>query len=132
MDTLRWPEAFVGDAPYVNSANADLDLNGVDSVAEGIATINAWLEANGYGEATITYKLRDWLFSRQRYWGEPFPIVYDEAGRPHALPDEQLPADAARDRQLLAAHVRPGRRALRAGEPARPPGLVGRRRARPR
>ena len=48
---------------------------------------------NGAGEATITYKLRDWLFSRQRYWGEPFPIVYDVDGNPHALPDEMLPVE---------------------------------------
>ena len=61
------------------------------SVDDGIAAINAWLEAEGVGEATITYKLRDWLFSRQRYWGEPFPIVYDVDGHPHALPDDELP-----------------------------------------
>ncbi len=91
LDTARWPEAFVGNAPYINSSNGDLDLDAVDSVAEGVAATNAWLEANGYGEATITYKLRDWLFSRQRYWGEPFPIVYDTAGHAHALPDELLP-----------------------------------------
>ena len=59
--------------------------------ADGIAATNAWLEAHGAGESTITYKLRDWLFSRQRYWGEPFPIVYDVDGNPHALPDEMLP-----------------------------------------
>ncbi|NBV74370.1 MAG: leucine--tRNA ligase, partial [Actinobacteria bacterium] len=46
---------------------------------------------NGHGEATVTYKLRDWLFSRQRYWGEPFPVVYDDDGNPHTLPDEMLP-----------------------------------------
>jgi leucyl-tRNA synthetase len=91
LDTDRWPEAFVGDAPYVNSANASIDLNGTDSVEAGVAAINAWLEAEGVGEATVTYKLRDWLFSRQRYWGEPFPIVYDVDGRPHALPDDLLP-----------------------------------------
>ncbi len=52
---------------------------------------NAWLEANGAGHGTINYKLRDWLFSRQRYWGEPFPIVYDADGHPHAIPDHMLP-----------------------------------------
>jgi leucyl-tRNA synthetase len=91
LDTSRWPEAFIGDAPYVNSANKGVDLNGMTSVEEGVAAINAWLEAEGVGEATITYKLRDWLFSRQRYWGEPFPIVYDVDGHPHALPDDELP-----------------------------------------
>ena len=55
-----------------------------------------WLEANGHGEGTVTYKLRDWLFSRQRYWGEPFPIVYDETGLPIGLPESMLPVDAAR------------------------------------
>jgi leucyl-tRNA synthetase len=48
---------------------------------------------HGHGEATINYKLRDWLFSRQRYWGEPFPIVYDEHGNAHTLPDDQLPLE---------------------------------------
>jgi leucyl-tRNA synthetase len=91
LDTSRWPVAFVGDAPYVNSSNDGLDLNHVSDVAEGVRLTNDWLEAHGHGEATITYKLRDWLFSRQRYWGEPFPIVYDEDGRPYALPDEVLP-----------------------------------------
>ncbi len=93
LDTATWPEAFVGNAPYVNSSNASLSLNGVANVADGVATTNAWLEANGHGEATINYKLRDWLFSRQRYWGEPFPVVYDEHGSPHTLPDELLPVE---------------------------------------
>ena len=93
LDTSQWPIAFIGDAPYVNSSNESLDLNGIASVAEGVRLTNEWLEANGHGEATITYKLRDWLFSRQRYWGEPFPIVYDEDGRPYALPDEMLPVE---------------------------------------
>ena len=91
LDTAHWPEAFTGDAPYVQSANDELSLNGIDNKADGIATINAWLEAHGVGKATINYKLRDWLFSRQRYWGEPFPIVYDVDGRPHALPESLLP-----------------------------------------
>ncbi len=97
-DTSTWPEAYIGDAPYINSSNADLvngglNLNGLDDVAEGVAATNAWLEANDLGEATVTYKLRDWLFSRQRYWGEPFPIVYDDDGVPHGLPDAMLPVE---------------------------------------
>ena len=93
LDTSTWPEAFVGDAPYVNSANDTIDLNGIATKADGIATVNEWLEANGKGEATITYKLRDWLFSRQRYWGEPFPVVYDVDDNPHVLPDDMLPVE---------------------------------------
>jgi len=90
-DASTWHDAFVGDAPYINSANDSLTLNGVASVAEGVHLTNEWLAAHGHGNATITYKLRDWLFSRQRYWGEPFPIVYDTDGNPHALPASALP-----------------------------------------
>ncbi|MCL4120198.1 UNVERIFIED_CONTAM: hypothetical protein GTU68_022972 [Idotea baltica] len=86
-----WPVAYVGDAPYVQSSNDSLDLNGTSDVASGVAKTNDWLEANGHGHATINYKLRDWLFSRQRYWGEPFPIVYDADGNPHTIPADMLP-----------------------------------------
>ena len=91
LDTSTWEGAFVGDAPYVNSSNGTLDLNGITSVAEAKRLTNEWLEANGHGQAAVTYKLRDWLFSRQRYWGEPFPIVYDLNGNPHGLPGSELP-----------------------------------------
>ena len=91
LDTSTWDSAFVGDAPYVNSSNDSLDLNGIESVATAKHMTNQWLAEQGHGEAAITYKLRDWLFSRQRYWGEPFPIVYDPDGNPHGLPDSELP-----------------------------------------
>ncbi|MEZ5138833.1 MAG: leucine--tRNA ligase [Acidimicrobiales bacterium] len=83
-------EAHVGDGVAMASANADLSLDGL-AVAEAKAAIIAWLEAEGLGAGTVQYKLRDWLFSRQRYWGEPFPIVYGEDGEPRALPADQLP-----------------------------------------
>ena len=86
-----WPEAFVGEGTYVNSANDDVSLNGLRTTSEAKALINGWLTSRGLGMPTVTYKLRDWLFSRQRYWGEPFPIVYDDKGRAHAVPTKELP-----------------------------------------
>ncbi len=84
--------AWTGDGEVINSANSEISLNGMD-VAEAKAAITRWLEARGLGEATVTYKLRDWLFSRQRYWGEPFPIVYDDQGLPITLPESMLPVE---------------------------------------
>ncbi len=85
-----WPEAFTGAGEAMASANQGVSLDGL-ATADAIATVNAWLAAAGAGEATVTYRLRDWLFSRQRYWGEPFPIVYDDEGLPVALPESMLP-----------------------------------------
>ncbi|MEV7987796.1 leucine--tRNA ligase [Micromonospora sp. NPDC085948] len=87
-------KAYTGDGPAINSAAHDrgLDLNGL-GVADAKAATIAWLEANGHGTGAVTYRLRDWLFSRQRYWGEPFPIVYDETGAAIALPEEMLPVE---------------------------------------
>ncbi|WP_040312685.1 leucine--tRNA ligase [Gleimia coleocanis] len=82
--------AWTGDGVIVNSENAEISLNGLNK-AEAIAKITAWLEERELGFATITFRLRDWLFSRQRYWGEPFPVVYGADGRVHALPEEMLP-----------------------------------------
>ncbi|RAL24684.1 leucine--tRNA ligase [Lujinxingia litoralis] len=78
--------AHTGDGELVNS---DF-LNG-KAVADAKKTIIAWLEERGLGQGTINYKLRDWLFSRQRYWGEPFPILHREDGQVVPLPEEQLP-----------------------------------------
>ena len=83
-------EAYTGEGPAINSANDEISLNGL-RVAEAKEAIIGWLERRGAGTRTVTYKLRDWLFSRQRYWGEPFPIVYDESGLPIALPEDMLP-----------------------------------------
>ena len=85
-------EAFTGDGPAINSANDSVSLDGLP-VDEAKARIIDWLSEQGSGVATTTYRLRDWLFSRQRYWGEPFPIVYDEDGQPVPLPDSMLPVD---------------------------------------
>jgi leucyl-tRNA synthetase len=85
-------EAYLGEGPAINSANGEISLNGL-GVEDAKAAITNWLEAKGLGTGTTTYRLRDWLFSRQRYWGEPFPIVYDENDRPIALPEEMLPVD---------------------------------------
>ncbi|MCV7330643.1 leucine--tRNA ligase [Mycobacterium cookii] len=80
--------AHTGDGALVNSDY----LNGL-SVASAKEAITARLEADGRGTARIEYKLRDWLFARQRYWGEPFPIVYDSDERAHALDDAALPVE---------------------------------------
>jgi leucyl-tRNA synthetase len=78
-------EAYIGDGAAINSGF----LNGLD-VASAKARMIAWLEAEGHGTSRVNYKLRDWLFSRQRYWGEPFPIVFVD-GDPRAVPDSELP-----------------------------------------
>ena len=79
-------EPYLGDGPAVNSDYLD-GLN-VDAAKEAITRR---LEAAGRGAGRVEFRLRDWLFARQRYWGEPFPIVYDEDGRAYPLPESQLP-----------------------------------------
>lgn len=84
--------AYTGDGVAVDSVNDEISLNGL-AKDEAKAAMIEWLESKGFGHGTVTYRLRDWLFSRQRYWGEPFPIVWDEDGLPHALPEDQLPVE---------------------------------------
>ncbi len=81
-------EAFLGDGPAINSGF----LDGM-SVTEAKRAMIEWLTEQEAGVGTVTYKLRDWLFSRQRYWGEPFPIVYDADDLPIALPASMLPVE---------------------------------------
>ncbi|MEK3769812.1 leucine--tRNA ligase [Paenibacillus sp. FSL R7-0048] len=79
-------EVYSGDGPHVNS---DF-LNGLKN-EEAIAKMIAWLEEKGVGKGKVTYRLRDWLFSRQRYWGEPIPILHLEDGTMKTVPVDQLP-----------------------------------------
>ncbi|MEX0747780.1 MAG: leucine--tRNA ligase, partial [Rhodothermales bacterium] len=92
-------KAYTGDGPAINSDASDREIPGI---AERGTTLNGlhveaakrkiidWLEDQGVGQAKINYKLRDWLFSRQRYWGEPFPLIFVD-GRPKPLPEDALP-----------------------------------------
>ncbi|MFE3405850.1 leucine--tRNA ligase [Streptomyces anulatus] len=92
-DPATWDDAFSSyDAKLVNSANDEISLDGL-GVVEAKARITDWLKEHGVGEGTVNFRLRDWLFSRQRYWGEPFPIVYDEDGIAHPLPESMLPLE---------------------------------------
>ncbi|HMJ90407.1 MAG TPA: class I tRNA ligase family protein, partial [Candidatus Acidoferrum sp.] len=87
-------ECFTGEGTAINSTSAEVSLNG-QATPEAKKRIVAWLQSNGRGYQTINYKLGDWLFSRQRYWGEPFPIVWkkDANGNTYheALPESALP-----------------------------------------
>ncbi|MCK8676888.1 leucine--tRNA ligase [Streptomyces lichenis] len=92
-DPAEWDDAFSSyDAELVNSTHGDITLDGL-GVVDAKARITAWLAERGIGEGTVNFRLRDWLFSRQRYWGEPFPIVYDEDGIAHPLPESMLPLE---------------------------------------
>lgn len=92
-DTTTWDDAFSSyEAKLVNSSNDEVSLDGL-GVVDAKAKITEWLKEHGVGEGTVNFRLRDWLFSRQRYWGEPFPIVYDEDGIAHPLPESMLPLE---------------------------------------
>ncbi|MFJ6207990.1 leucine--tRNA ligase [Lysinibacillus sp. NPDC092081] len=79
-------EAFTGDSKHINSDFLD-GLNKEDGIAKAIE----WLEEKGVGEKKISYRLRDWLFSRQRYWGEPIPMIHWEDGTTTPVPESELP-----------------------------------------
>ena len=87
-------QGFCDEGTAVNSSNPEISLDGLPT-AEAKRRITAWLESKGLGQKTVNFKLRDWLFSRQRYWGEPFPILWrqDAEGNLHheSLPETALP-----------------------------------------
>lgn len=81
---------FTGEGVYINSEHKGISLKGLSKV-EACEEVISYLEKTKKGKRQIQYKLRDWLFSRQRYWGEPFPIVRDKEGNHFTVPDEELP-----------------------------------------
>ncbi len=86
------PSCFSGEGIAINSTNDEISLDGLETI-EAKQRILDWLESGGFGRRKINYKLRDWLFSRQRYWGEPFPIIYDSDGDHYGVPAESLPVE---------------------------------------
>ncbi len=87
-------ECWTEDGKYINSSDKStgIDINGLNKEA-GIAKITKWLESQNLGKFKVNYKLRDWLFSRQRYWGEPFPVIHWEDGEIALLEDSELPLE---------------------------------------
>ncbi len=107
QDERDWEFAEAFDLPIIRTVQPPPEFDGDAYTGEGVAInsgfldglevgasksrIIQWLETNGHGEGTITYRLRDWLFSRQRYWGEPIPILHGPNGELRAVPDDELP-----------------------------------------
>jgi len=91
-DAGAFPAAYVGDGIAINSAGREVDIDGMKT-EEAKAAVAAWLESSGNGRREVRYKLRDWLFSRQRYWGEPFPMLRDPEGRPVPVAEADLPVE---------------------------------------
>ncbi len=97
LDGAAMTEPYMGDGVMVNSGPFDSTPAGKEGSSEGIAKVIAWLEQEGIGQKQITYRLRDWLISRQRYWGTPIPVVYCEQDGVVPVPDDQLPVELPTD-----------------------------------
>ncbi len=93
---LAGKECWTEDGKYINSSDkvTGIDINGLNKEA-GIAKIITWLESKNLGKEKVNYKLRDWLFSRQRYWGEPFPVIHWEDGEITLIDENELPLELA-------------------------------------
>jgi leucyl-tRNA synthetase len=91
---LDGKECWTEDGKYINSSDkaTGVDINGLNKES-GIARITEWLESKKLGTSKVNYKLRDWLFSRQRYWGEPFPVIHWEDGEVTVMKDDELPLE---------------------------------------
>ncbi len=89
-EVLQGKRPWFKDGTIVNSSNSELSLDGLE-IEDAKKKMTAWLEKKSVGKGTVNYKLRDWLFSRQRYWGEPFPILHFEDGTKRVLSVDELP-----------------------------------------
>lgn len=78
---------YTGEGKHINSG----EIDGIESIEEAVEKLAAILEAQGKGKRSISYRLRDWIFSRQRYWGEPIPIIHWEDGTTTTVPEDELP-----------------------------------------
>ncbi len=96
-------EAYNGDGPAINSANDEVSLDGM-AVAEAKRAITAWLEEKGLGKGAVNFRLRDWLLSRQRYWGVPIPVIHCEKCGEVDVPYDQLPVELP---ELRGADLKP-------------------------
>ena len=100
--TVQPPEGFDGEAYTGAGTRINSEwLNGIDDTAEAKARANAWLEDQGIGERTTNYRLRDWLLSRQRYWGCPIPVVHCPTDGIVSVPEDQLPVLLPDDVEFL-------------------------------
>ncbi len=94
QQVLNTEACWTEDGKYIHSSSPKtrLDINGMNK-EDGISTTIEWLKKNGLGDYAVNYKIRDWLFSRQRYWGEPFPVIHWEDGTISLLDESELPLE---------------------------------------
>nr|MBA2727798.1 leucine--tRNA ligase [Parachlamydiaceae bacterium] len=91
QDIVDGKSSWTGDGRYINSSSQHISLDGLTDIVAAKKKMTDWLESSGHGQKAVNYKLRDWLFSRQRYWGEPFPILHFEDGSKRTLDLDELP-----------------------------------------
>lgn len=91
LQIMQGKLCWTGEGKYINCESSEISLNGIDNFKQAKEKMIQWLESKGIGSSQVSYKLRDWLFARQRYWGEPFPILHFEDGTRRVLEPDELP-----------------------------------------